>query len=569
MATVIGREGREDRLNQRLRGAQRVNVGDDISFSFDLASVPPAQNSSSPAITAQSGRQSGGAGESPAGPVETSLQPLSPNISVGDVRPSEPSRTENQFARQLSSSIARSSAEPTPNDPGPDEPDEPEALRPPSSVPYSAKQRIPTTITEEVAESPAKKPGSGQRRPISATKIVQPLPSRLSISSSSTPEARSSSPSTRRPRPSEVSSRPARPSTLPLRDGATHVAAPANRTNPPQRRPSSLEELEEVTEDSEPSDEEAVEVPAREAATVIGQKRPRPSITASPELGSDDDSEQDSTSQISSYKQRRNSPATQRQPAKRPKQHSQQPRPTKQRHSSGSEQNDDAAVEITVQRFVNNFQRDEDDELQQEIPFANRGGETVVDVFAQVCEEVITSVLDQLQKVARATDDADRKKECRIKMRAVEAYREELSSRLLQHAIHLNHWHSLRRRLRHVQKEKLALRDEIIRLKSEREQVALRMDAIRIKHEADSKESTSRLNASALMHDIDLAVQQGREAPELTQAAERTAELGNLDLVLAQISDQASSLSSTGGLLHLVRDFNAFLERAANALDSR
>jgi hypothetical protein len=57
-------------------------------------------------------------------------------------------------------------------------------------------------------------------------------------------------------------------------------------------------------------------------------------------------------------------------------------------------------------------------------------------------------------------------------------------------AIHLNHWHSLRRRLRHVQKEKLALRNEIIRLKGEREQVALRMDAIRIKHEADSKEST-------------------------------------------------------------------------------
>lgn len=41
-----------------------------------------------------------------------------------------------------------------------------------------------------------------------------------------------------------------------------------------------------------------------------------------------------------------------------------------------------------------------------------------------------------------------------------------------------------------MQKEKLALRDEIIRLKGEREQVALRMDAIRIKHEADSKEST-------------------------------------------------------------------------------
>ncbi|KAG5999268.1 hypothetical protein E4U54_001970, partial [Claviceps lovelessii] len=78
----------------------------------------------------------------------------------------------------------------------------------------------------------------------------------------------------------------------------------------------------------------------------------------------------------------------------------------------------------------------------------------------------------------------------------------------------------------------------------------------------------ARLNASALMHDIDLAVAQGREAPELSQADERTAELGNLDLALAQISDQVSSTSSTGGLLQQIRDFNAFLERAANALES-
>lgn len=56
-----------------------------------------------------------------------------------------------------------------------------------------------------------------------------------------------------------------------------------------------------------------------------------------------------------------------------------------------------------------------------------------MDVFAQVCEEVISSVLDQLQRLAAETDDGDKKKECRIKMRAIEAYGEELSSRLLQH----------------------------------------------------------------------------------------------------------------------------------------
>lgn len=57
----------------------------------------------------------------------------------------------------------------------------------------------------------------------------------------------------------------------------------------------------------------------------------------------------------------------------------------------------------------------------------------------------------------------------------------------------MNHWHSLRKRLRHVQKEKMTLREEIMRIKAEREQVALRMDAIRIKHEADTRESRVRI----------------------------------------------------------------------------
>lgn len=54
----------------------------------------------------------------------------------------------------------------------------------------------------------------------------------------------------------------------------------------------------------------------------------------------------------------------------------------------------------------------------------------------------------------------------------------------------MNHWNSLRKRIRYAQREKLSLREEILRLKAEREQVALRMDAVRMKHEADTKDST-------------------------------------------------------------------------------
>lgn len=244
----------------------------------------------------------------------------------------------------------------------------------------------------------------------------------------------------------------------------------------------------------------------------------------------------------------------------------------KKRHSDQSE-GDGGTIEITVQRFVNHKKRahedDDIDPLQNEMAFVNHGGESVIDVFAQVCDEVISSTLEQLQEVAGNAEDPAKKKEYRIKTRAIEAYREELKSRFLQHAIHLNHWHSLRKRVRHVQKERMALREEIMRIKAEREQVALRMDAIRIKHEADSRESKYCLDASSLMHDVELAVEQGREAPELSRAAQREAELANLELLVSRVSEQASSSSFTGGMLKQVKEFNSFLERAAMALESR
>lgn len=55
--------------------------------------------------------------------------------------------------------------------------------------------------------------------------------------------------------------------------------------------------------------------------------------------------------------------------------------------------------------------------------------------------------------------------------------------------IALEHMNSLKKRVRAAQKEKLALRDEILRLRAEREEVALRMDAVRVKHERESREA--------------------------------------------------------------------------------
>lgn len=71
------------------------------------------------------------------------------------------------------------------------------------------------------------------------------------------------------------------------------------------------------------------------------------------------------------------------------------------------------------------------------------------------------------------------------------------------------------------------------------------------------------------MYDIDMAVSKGQDAPQLSRKAQKEAELSNLEFLVAQLTDQVSSSSESGGNLHQVQDFNAFLERAAQALESR
>lgn len=104
------------------------------------------------------------------------------------------------------------------------------------------------------------------------------------------------------------------------------------------------------------------------------------------------------------------------------------------------------AIDIAVQRFVNHKRRQTEgegggeggdreqvDELQLDIPYANYGRETVVDVLAQVCDEVIGVTQGQLEQLLDQAPDAAKKKEYKLKMRAIEAYRHELNTRLLEH----------------------------------------------------------------------------------------------------------------------------------------
>lgn len=111
-----------------------------------------------------------------------------------------------------------------------------------------------------------------------------------------------------------------------------------------------------------------------------------------------------------------------------------------------------------------------------------------------------------------------------------------------------------------------------MRIRAEREQVGLQMDAIRKKHEADSQEGLKRSTLSSTMHDIDLAVERGIAAPSLETsgtAEQKKAELAGLELLMKSIADQVSPAGENGGALRQIREFNAFLERAAVVLERK
>lgn len=376
-----------------------------------------------------------------------------------------------------------------------------------------------------MGESPADQPGSGQRRrvrPIQTVTSSALLQSALRADDYDTPEGMmpSSSPLTRKSRKSIAATTVSAPSTrTSLRrssrlsgssdDGinelSSDVPEPVEDVSPLRTRTSQLRSeaeaesaeaegsvIDQTAADDDLEAEEAQEVNDTEAARQLGRKRQqRSKAVRSPELVSEEVTEEPSSKRLRTVppQKSKKSPARQRQPrAPRAKSNKQKPA----RGKSG-----DAAaqpISVKIQRFTKPRRLDEDDPeaddiLNTEIPFANRAGVNAVDVLAQMCEEVISTSLHKLQDTFDNAQDAATKKELRVKLRALEAFQEELRTRFLEHTIALDALYALKKRVREAQKSKLQLRERIIQIRAEREQVALRMDAVRMKHEEDGKEA--------------------------------------------------------------------------------
>lgn len=211
-------------------------------------------------------------------------------------------------------------------------------------------------------------------------------------------------------------------------------------------------------------EEQAEEVDDAEAARVLGRKRPRRSAArrSSPLLGSQEQAEgspsvgsvieehgepeSEAEEEPPPKRQRKKpqpSPAKQKQPAKKPraprrKKKEKAAAPRRGDTSADEMGHDDAAViPITVQRFKKPRKRQSDgadaDILAADIPYTNQKGVNVVDVLAQSSEEVIGTCIEQLANALQNAEQSSARKELRVKIKALEAFGEEVRTRLLTH----------------------------------------------------------------------------------------------------------------------------------------
>ena len=70
------------------------------------------------------------------------------------------------------------------------------------------------------------------------------------------------------------------------------------------------------------------------------------------------------------------------------------------------------------------------------------------------------------------------------------------------------------------------------------------------------------------MHDIELALERSKQQHP-HDSVRGTTEKAGIELVLKRVAGEVSNKSDSGGILKEVKEFNAFLERAALALETK
>ncbi|PBP27635.1 AT hook domain-containing protein [Diplocarpon rosae] len=445
------------------------------------------------------------------------------------------------------------------------------------SPPIRRKPLAATRMTEEVTESPSDAPGSGRRTRLVAEAAIQASSQLHGIQVDELTEVRKKTPTVHR-----------------KRKRGDNVLKPSPVLQSRQRQtPSALEELDElspeqperrgdqskaanevhISEDGETTvhseeQEEAEAIDDEHAAAVLKKNRGRRTsrrFTESPELGI---SGVPSTPVLRKPRGRRrvDSSLTQLRRSKKAVSKAQAKKAAKKiLVGAGS------PIPVTVHRLTRPplYEEDETDAeiLNAEIPRMKRGGVSTIDVLSNVCQEIIDTSLNTLEELGNSFQDKVSRREFKTKWGAVEEFGKELQVRLLDHSINLDNAHSLGRRVRDEQRKKLSLREDILRIRKEREQVALRMDDIRLKHEREKTYAQGRDSLNMDVHDIELAVALGKSAQN--RAVDHADDMTGTEHLLKRVAGEVSNKGDSGGVLRQIKEFNAFLERAALALEGR
>ncbi|TVY42466.1 hypothetical protein LOCC1_G005513 [Lachnellula occidentalis] len=608
---------REERMQQRLRGSQRRQVKDvDFGFAIPAAPVSPplvasSQQSPPPELppvpsTRRTPTTRSRAQQTP------SNRPATQDGSRPGTRSGNVDANISAKRRKLDTDVEPSSSHSTRSSrtaprpdiyalPGEDAQDssllvsnasnDPEIIVPalePESNPPVSQRRLRTGTpspappsAEEITESPADAPGSGHRARIDIAEAVSTSSQLHILQESSIVESELETPVQRKRKRDD-----AKPTSI--------KSVVSQNRGVSAQQPSPVEDVDELSPDqptrrkrkhkvvveeeslgnegpsslsTEP--EEAEQIDDLQAASILKKNRGRRvSRKFQPEPSPDlDKAEVQQTVKTNTNRrklQKVSSPVKQSHPKKASTKATSVPKKTKQR--SGS------PIPVHVYRLNGQPIYDEDESdaeiLNSGIPHTRRGGVNTVDVLSRICHEIIGSGLEMLEEGGNTTEEPSVRREYKTKWQALNSFGEDLQTRLLDHTINLDNAYSLEKRLREQQKVKLALRDDTLRIRAERQQVALQMDEIRIRHENEGNKAQTRDTVNTAVYDIELAVERGK-ATESTLTADGSIKKGGLEVLLKRVAGEVSNEGDSRGMLQRIKDFNAFLERAASALESK
>jgi len=330
----------------------------------------------------------------------------------------------------------------------------------------SSGERISLGKVQEVTESPAHAPGSGQRRILVSGTSKSSLKRLQAVVAAgqehSTPTQTTSSPLARKSR-----GRRPPPANRPYSLGKQTATGPEDEDElspTANRKDADRDELEDLAE----------EITDQDATRVLGRKRPRrsafrefeadpgPEVTTFLDTSAQEEAEEEPELPAVRPNRRRvaedvyeieeDEPASKRRkpihpsPANRsqPKQKRERSRPKKVQKQARPAAEDDADIEagntisVTIQRLIKPRRvameegADDADELN-DIAYASSKDPNVVDVLAQSIDEVISQEIEKIKDMGRDLDDSNLRKECKVKIKGLETFGREVKTQLLSH----------------------------------------------------------------------------------------------------------------------------------------